>query len=904
MQTWKKSRMALVAIAAAAAVGCTGKTGPAGSTGATGLTGPTGAAGLSTGTIAGTLTFKITPTGTALPATGVTVQALVNGAVASSTTTAADGTYSLSLPVGTYSVAIAPGSTQYAPVTLTGITVVASSAPYNVSQLLTAISPVKVAPVAGPNVGFGNTATLAVTVSGGTPPYTYAWAPAATNPTVLALSSASATSPTVTMDSLANIAAGMTTPAFLAANARGAATLNYPMGASARPQFIGVSSDQRKLMTYNFNVTVTDSAGYVGKAVVAAIPTSLSQGNPVAPVGLMVIAHDPAPTAAYTLTKPTGSSAILSGASTADPYFIPDVAGNYVVSNGNTTFTVTASSYVGANPSCGVCHGTGSPAAINLAGKFADWSASAHGNFYWQSPASIPATLNQLIFGNDTLFAQGVNGREGSHYAEFCVACHTVGYTNPAVGDNGFKDVANADGWTFPNNSTVDDTRYASTTNNVPTTAVNPLGLKAYAGIGCESCHGPLSAHTGGGGLAAAPQPVYSMETCAYCHDAPTNHDKVQLWSNLNPVTGYGHANRTQGTASGPGTSCGAKCHSAQGFASWADSSFSIASGTNIVTPTPAVAEPQTCQACHDPHTTGTRMDGIASVALENGYTVSGAGAGQLCMVCHQGRRGKVDDATPRAGLGAPHEGPQTDMLMGKNLYFMGDLSVAGQVSPHLAAVADTCFGCHGTYAAAGIVKTNTNHSFRLDSTVCANCHSGGSGDQLFGEFAGQMELVRQAAEVRVLSILNTASTSNTYAVGGEGTYTSGTNTLAFPAAPYTCTITVPPADAAGVPGVQIIDEGGQSGLTFNYPTPVTMTCNDTAATTATVSSVSFQAANLTDPTTTLGLIVPVGAVTGDQNLAKGLWNVVSLQNDRSNGAHNPLFVLNALQATLSNIGK
>ena len=86
---------------------------------------------------------------------------------------------------------------------------------------------------------------------------------------------------------------------------------------------------------------------------------------------------------------------------------------------------------------CADCHA----GQYSLAGKFAEWNASAHGNFYFSDPSTAPAGL----------FKTGVTGVQGNHYSESCISCHVVGYSKvPTAVNDGFDDVAKATGWTFP----------------------------------------------------------------------------------------------------------------------------------------------------------------------------------------------------------------------------------------------------------------------------------------------------------------------------------------------------------------------------------------------------------------------------------------------------------------------
>ena len=106
------------------------------------------------------------------------------------------------------------------------------------------------------------------------------------------------------------------------------------------------------------------------------------------------------------------------------------------------------------------------------------------------------------------------------------------------------------------------------------------------------------------------------------------------------------------------------------------------------------------CQTCHEPHGE-TTPDGnahlvrtMAAVTLADGTKVTTAGAGTLCMNCHQARQNALVYAAKTAGSTyfGPHEGPQADMLVGTNGYTYGEnipSSAHGDITP------DTCVTCH-----------------------------------------------------------------------------------------------------------------------------------------------------------------------------------------------------------------
>ncbi len=824
-----KRTQLLASLLLAAALGCSGSKGSPGPTGVTGSTGPTGPSGTSTGTISGTLTYK--PAGTALPATAVTVTTLPDSGVTA--TSGADGTYTLNVPIGVYTVQFSGNA--FASAQVANVSVVAGGNA-TVNQLLTATNPLVVTSAlsSGP-VGFGQQVTLGVTVSGSSGPYTYAWTPKAANPTAVTLDSATSATPRFTTGALTDIAASSATllaayQAALASGATGAALPPQPAAFSLPPRvaFVGVSTTERAWMTYNFDCTVTDtSTGWKKTVTVAAIPTTLASAATIVPVGRVVIANYPGNTATATLSVPSGSTATLQGAATANPYFVPDAPGDYTVTDGATPLTLTAATYVGATPSCGGCHAANPDVLANVAGKFADWGSSAHGNFYFKigvpsALAALPRTPNDL-----TLFAAGMDGVEGSHYGPGCYGCHTVGYdTTPGTTNGGFDDVAKGltPPWTQPDLSTVDYGRYASAV---------PAPLQRLAGIQCENCHGPLGQHV----TTAAPVPKaeWAAEVCNVCHDATTHHDKGYMWkqgkhSDLKLAM-------LEATVEGRGAfaaHCG-RCHSAQGFAAWLDQqqcgnpgSIAIPDASNTqcnpATAVPATTtylaslgltvasvQPQTCQACHDPHTTTLRVDDSTG-PLPAGFSVTSAGSGALCMMCHNSRNGTHDDTAAPTGFTAPHAADQADVFTGSNAYFVAPY----QMSRH-AAVNDTCAGCHVKLVPRFLTSSTAypNHSFLADTSICAACHGSTgavNGEALQGSVRQALSDIDALAGQKILNKLGAA-------VSGGATL-SATLWNADPAHDEST------AAAVAIPlptQVAFYEVHGQIGLVLTLATPVSV---------------------------------------------------------------------------------
>jgi hypothetical protein len=853
--------------------------------------GDTGAPGLSTGTVSGTLTYVVGTT--SYPATGVTVSFVPNVGVTA--TSDATGAYSATVPVGVYSVVFQGNA--FAQAQADGVSVVAGTASV-ADRVLVANNPLVVTSAVGANAaGFGQSVTLGVNVSGGTAPYTYKWAPLTpnTNPTAVTLSSTTDAAPTFTTGSFPAIVAGMQVAKMA------------PM--PARNAFVGITTTQKTAMAYNFTCTVTDAVGFKKSVTVAVSPVTLSVSAPtgpatfstglqqvpgVVPVGRMMIAYFPGNTTDLTsaFTAPSGSATALQGAATEYPYFTPDTAGTYTL-NG---LTVVAGTFSGASKSCGACH-TGAVQAL-VDAKFDEWSQSAHGNFFWNS--TVPAGLDTSIPNATTIFALGIDGVTSSHYSSSCYGCHTVGYdSTPTAQNNGFDDFASSLGWTQPSISTVDYGRFATI----------PAQLQNLAGIQCENCHGPLSEHQKDPTV-IKPKAEYAASTCNVCHDGGSHHDKGLQWAQSK------HADTSlamlEATTENRGTTaahCG-RCHSAQGFVVWlaqqqCGNSGSIAipdasntqcsSGTAVAATTAylqsigltlAQVQPQTCQACHDPHTTRLRIEG-ATKTLPAGFGVTGAGSGALCMMCHNSRNGAHNDSVALTSFTAPHAADQTDVFMGQNAYFVSGTNLSGH-----SAVKDTCVGCHVAIVPSSVASTTTfpNHTFGTDTSICVKCHSAGTaGGSVDGEalMAGVVQAVASLDAAAGTAIVNRLAS---LAAGG-GTLSAKLFNPDPAHDETTATAVTLPVPTA----VAFYEIHGQLGLVLTLPSAISITY---PSETRSDSIVYVQMGNL-NFTPTAGTAQPafaLTAATGPQTydarnvtLVKALWNRFLIHGKSGDTAINAL---------------
>ena len=358
---------------------------------------------------------------------------------------------------------------------------------------------------------------------------------------------------------------------------------------------------------------------------------------------------------------------------------------------------------------------------------------------------------------------------------------------------------------------------------------------------------------------------------------------------------------------------CG-RCHSAQGFGQYvkqlgqgyagvltsdgkppapgnpSPNAATIASLTSLGL-TQATVEPQSCAACHDPHDAKNPSqlriyDAVA--ALPNGMTnVSGAGAGMICIACHNTRNGEHSDfvAAP-ASFSAPHTAAQADTVYGFNAYFVPRYNL----SPHLA-VADSCVGCHLQVATASeqAAKQATNHSFKVDNTICSACHSSNvDGAALTAAYQGQLDALRTAINGKVLNLVNAALLP----VNG-GAYTArvwdpASDNYSSAAASNVSMATAP----ASLGSFEI---HGQVGFILHLPAAVTVALVDPKGNPAgsiTTADLYVQAGALRNAAATAPLF------TAGSDYLKASWNYYLLKADNTRGVHNPSFYNAVLAAT------
>lgn len=635
-------------------------------------------------------------------------------------------------------------------------------------------------------------------------------------------------------------------------------------------------------------------------------------GEPVVPINLPVLitAQTGSFAGTWTLTRPGGSSAVFKDSSgltdtVTYPYFTPDVAGTYTVSDGVGTITVYAGTWRGVitgAPGGELLPATYDTTCTNACHNVADNPLTAWSGNTSAAPDKFTSWSNT---GHAKRFTQGLNDsrvEEPYDGPGNCFNCHTVGFVQSAAKNNGgFRDQPNyqmfVDNVVTPalTATAPDPKRYADAW-----ASGNYNELLKRSNIQCEQCHGPqdnTGAHPGDAGAGVAGTRIsLDANVCGLCHGAPTHHTRYEQWK----LSDTGHANfdlaREMTADSTHLTGC-AGCHTAQGSLAlqkqlvngnplqYLPSTFSV---------TADKVQPQTCAVCHDPHNVGTESDdanftpeqvtnnGLPRLSLlmkakglnpgdtpklPAGFRATGVGDGGQCIICHNTRNGGVgttaDDGTttgnsylhedndPKFGAltsySAPHSGAQGDVLMGHNAYFLGSSGEdASNYRGNHSKIVDTCVTCHMEKTPPPYAWTEndhgTNHTFKADIAICNDCHGIDVG------LGARLQMDTETQLGEVFTAINNVIISQ-----ATGTYKSNIATASYN------------------PGYAVT-----GNLTFKDGTP---------------------AAN----NVPMANVVSLGTQAG-QTLAKAIWNYNLIVNDSSLGVHNPAFIENVLGTTNSKL--
>ena len=268
-------------------------------------------------------------------------------------------------------------------------------------------------------------------------------------------------------------------------------------------------------------------------------------------------------------------------------------------------------------------------------------------------------------------------------------------------------------------------------------------------------------------------------------------------------------------------------------------------------------------------------MDGD-TLQLAGMFRVQNAGAGALCMVCHNSRSDTIKQGTYAIGSSSlgrlgPHTAAQGDMFAGRNAFFMANLTATDAATnlPYLSAhsfMADTCVDCHVKWVPPDIkaqyTPAGTNHTFRTSTQVCAECHAEDIGERIQEGISDKMA----ALTSKVGSIL-----------AAKLTQPAGFDTAAGARKdPAKTSVTLPdPADLTVLPA------SVRSIVARQNASAVVVTLTD--GTSFYVGLDKIYAANLTT-----SLFTTTEANT--QTLLKAYFNLLFVNNDGAKGIHNPSF--------------
>lgn len=382
------------------------------------------------------------------------------------------------------------------------------------------------------------------------------------------------------------------------------------------------------------------------------------------------------PTPDLITTKSTNNQVTLQWNGFEGPYqveVLPELGGQWQAVGGPTTersITVQGDAHHGMfrvrGPSPGYA-GSESCAECHSAVHSA-WSSSRH------------ATAHDTLAG----IGMGANAS--------CVKCHTVGSGVPT----GFKDIAS--------------TPY-------------------YAGVQCESCHGPSAAHVmDENNLAVRPIVTKSANMCGGCHEGE-HHPTFTEWSGSLHARVDSHVQeyfKDAKTGIARMNACGA-CHSG----AVRDAMMDTVAGKPLNLPTgdDAASTGITCSTCHNAHPSATSHASLRhpqfstnfftySTATNTTFAAQYQQGVQICAQCHNSRNAGVND-TGRP----PHHSPQYNVLIGD----IGPNNGATIIHSAHTRLEKQCSSCHThrhePAEVTAATPVNTGHSFAANTESCASCH-------------------------------------------------------------------------------------------------------------------------------------------------------------------------------------
>jgi hypothetical protein len=798
-----------------------------------------GEPGVSTGTLTGQATNNITGT----PVAGVEAT-ITTAAGLTKATTDSNGVYSIDLPVGFYTISFEKDSFK----SLARDVSVTAGQSVAINAALVPTSPVVVNAGANQTAAPGESVNLAATIEllDGSSVTGIQWSQ--TTGVTASIASSTTETTSVGLSSESAYKAGLLSHL---------KTLDRLAVQAINP----FSLEEAEIIT--FKVTVTTSSGTYSDSVdvVAHLPFAVASGIRNVPIDVPVLIQgkDLASYSWQISTSPSGSSASLNDATDRNPYFTPDVVGEYVLTEAISggELQIFAGTWEGAitgvnsegrpvSGDCTNCHnGTIAP------NTFVAWADSGHAE----------------------IFTDNLN--TSTHYGEGCFTCHSVGFDLDA--DNGgFDDASDYPAFLAAGLiNSPSPTNWTTVLADFPDTAL-------LANIQCENCHGPNDGNDLHMNDTTNARVSISSDTCATCHGEPLRHGRFQQWEES------GHSNfelaQEEGAVENRASAdhCG-RCHTGQGFIAWiqqddltqhlqgADGDATVEEMTALGMTLDSV-QPQTCVTCHDPHLQGTtsgepntatvRIQGDTAM-LPAGFKAVAVGQGALCVTCHNTRNGAHNDnVTTTLDDRAPHTAAQGDVLMGENAYFVS----TGDRGGH-SLLTNTCATCHMettdppaefSYNLAG-----TNHSFAASPTICADCHGEFTGGTLESAVETLSHDLEAAIGAAIISEIGVQTSAGAVVLKGKGT--DGADVL--------ITFT------SAISDVSLVEYHGRSSMNI------------------TVDGVTYSNVRLASDTA-VGDGTLITSPAG-QLIAKASWNYWLIHGDGSNGIHNPDWVLSVLTESI-----
>ncbi len=426
------------------------------------------------------------------------------------------------------------------------------------------------------------------------------------------------------------------------------------------------------------------------------------------------------------LSLPAGSGATFAPVTGLSWWtkFKADSAGTYeikvsIITSTGTKDTITSiysSNYVGTGgfdnvnaqyPNCMSCHGS----TPQFQGIFDKWKVSGHA----------------------TTFKRNIT-TGGSFFGTSCFRCHTTGYDQNIVAENnGFDDKARQLGWVWSNYAPPKPSNWDSLKNRFPS-------LVAFAGVGCESCHGPGRQHVINEGDTNMIGRSLEVGVCAKCHDEPPEAPIVQQWDRSKHAEVIWSSSFAQNNNGTNNLDNCIRCHDGTGYVNYTNGEGTYTNGFTV-----AKQVNMTCAVCHDPHggpDNQLRKGPVSGDTLANGYHYTNVGKGEVCMNCHKARKNVNTFTLTRVNSAnwGPHHSGQADIYEAQNAATFGGPPY--QTTQHKEFLTNSCVKCHMPPTDTTLVNrdkvgghTMSIHNDENDFDYLAACQSCHFGKTRFDQF-------------------------------------------------------------------------------------------------------------------------------------------------------------------------